>query len=125
MYHNTHYYMQNSLIKRNEIAYPSIRFEEDNLTVQKVTTCLHDKVRAVNFEMHNSDFEFWLEPLQWKSDLTRVFAVKIRVANLETHITRISTVKIRVANFETYTTRIFAVKIRVTNFEIEQLGFLQ
>ena len=33
-------------------------FEEDNLTVQKVTTCLHEKVRVVNFEMHNSDFEF-------------------------------------------------------------------
>ena len=49
---------------------------------------------------------------------TRIFAVKIRVANLEMHTTRISAVKIRVANFETHTTRIFAVKIRVANFEM-------
>ena len=67
--------------------------EEDNLSVQKVTTCLHEKVRVVNFEMHNSDFEFWLDPLQWKSDLNRIFAVKIRVANFEMHTTRILRLK--------------------------------
>ena len=63
--------------------------------------------------------------LQILKNTTRIFAVKIRVANLEMHTTRISAVKIRVANFETHTTQIFAVKIRVANFEIKQLGFLQ
>ena len=43
--------------------------------------------------------------------------------NFEMHTTRIFAVKIRVANSEMHTTRIFVVKIRVANFEIAQLGF--
>ena len=50
---------------------------------------------------------------------TRIFAVKIRVANFEILTTRIFAVKIRVANSETPTTRRFAVKIRVANFEMQ------
>ena len=47
---------------------------------------------------------------------TRIFAVRIRVANSETPTTRIFAVKIRVANFEMQTTWIFEVKIRVASF---------
>ena len=49
---------------------------------------------------------------------TRIFAVKIRVANFEMQTTWIFEVKIRVASFEMHTTRTFAVKIRVADFEI-------
>ena len=54
---------------------------------------------------------------------TRIFAVKIRVANFEMHTTRTFCGTIHVKNFEMHRTRIFAVKIRVANFEIEQPDF--
>ena len=70
---------------------------------------------------------------------TRIFAVKIRVANSEMHTTQTFCGTIHVKNFEMHTTRIFevkipvvsemhrtrifAVKIRVANFEIDQPDF--
>ena len=104
----------------NSSIWPNLRFSvTDNLKIFIDSLMIFQGFFGfVIFEMHT----------------TRIFAVKIQVANFEMHTTRTFCGTIHVKNFEMHTTRIFEVKIpvvtemhrtkiRVANFEIEQPDF--
>ena len=112
--------------------------EEDNLTVQKLGNHVSTR-KSPSCKFWNAQLGFWILTRSFavkiwpESDFcgknssckfwnahNSDFAVKIRVANFETHTTRIFAVKIRVANFEMHTTRISVVKIRVANVKCEK-----